>query len=52
MGMAFTEALRPPGITPSQAGVLLPIDRYPDMNMAKSADVASVTPQTMYRFVI
>jgi len=52
MGMAFTEALRPLGITPSQAGVLLHIDRYPDMNMAKLADVASVTPQTMHRLVV
>lgn len=52
MGMAFAEALRPLGITPSQAGVLLRIDRYPDINMAKLADVASVTPQTMHRIVV
>jgi DNA-binding MarR family transcriptional regulator len=52
MGMAFAEALRPLGITPAQAGVLILIDRYPDTNMAKLADVASVTPQTMHRIVV
>jgi DNA-binding MarR family transcriptional regulator len=52
MGMAFTEALRPLGTTPSQAGVLLRIHRHPDANMAKLAELASVTPQTMHRTVI
>jgi DNA-binding MarR family transcriptional regulator len=52
MGMAFTEALRPLGITPSQAAVLLHVDRYPDLNMARLAEVASVTPQTMHRIVV
>ncbi len=52
MGMSFSEALRPLGITPSQAGVLLHIDRYPDVNMARLADVASVAPQTMHRIVV
>ena len=52
MGMSFSEALRPFGITPSQAGVLLHIDRCPDVNMARLADVASVAPQTMHRIVV
>ncbi len=52
MGTSFREALRPLGITPSQAGVLLHIERYPDVNMAGLADVASVAPQTMHRIVV
>jgi DNA-binding MarR family transcriptional regulator len=52
MGVSFTEGLRPLGITPSQAGVLLHIDRYPDVNMAGLAQVAVVTPQTMHRIVV
>lgn len=52
MGVSFTKALWPLGITPSQAGVLLHIDRYPDVNMAGLAEVTSVTPQTMHRIVV
>ena len=52
MSVNFTEGLRPLGITPSQAGVLLHIDRYPDENMAGLAEVAFVTPQTLHRIVV
>ncbi len=52
MGKAFTKALRPLRITPAQAGVLLNIDRFPEITMAKVADIAFITPQTMYRIVV
>jgi DNA-binding MarR family transcriptional regulator len=52
MGKAFSKVLRPLRITPAQAGVLLHIDRFPEITMAKVADIASITPQTMQRIVM
>lgn len=52
MGVTFDTVLRPLGITASQIGVLLYIDRYPEATMAKLADLAAITPQTMHRLVI
>lgn len=51
MGKAFTEALRKLGVTPAQVGVLLHIDRFPEITMAKVAETALITPQTMNRIV-
>lgn len=52
MGVTFDTVVRPLGITSSQIGVLLYIDRFPEATMAKLADLAAITPQTMQRIII
>jgi len=48
---AFEEQLRPLGLNWPQTSILLFIDRFPGVSMARLATVATVTPQTIHRTV-
>src|SRR5215469_14894853 len=52
MTIMLEKALQPVGVTPSQGGVLLYIDRYTEVTMAKLANIVAITPQTMHRIII
>jgi DNA-binding MarR family transcriptional regulator len=51
LGLASAERLRPIGLNPAQVTILLFINRFPEITMARLSNLATVTPQTMHRAV-